>query len=190
MQAPRFAIRGERMPIATQTDAGGLLRSRRPTHHAAAAMKTILAPIDFSDASDGVLAAAITLARATDARLVLLHVVQPVPRLGGDAALAESGAEFSSLAGNEATRRLAQLREKLRADGIVAHAVLRSGYAGPSIVQQAERLAADYVVIGSHGHTAFYDLIVGSTTTRVLKDVSCRVVIVPPKGKPGRPKEM
>lgn len=149
-------------------------------------MKTILAPIDFSDASDRVLTEAIALARATDGRLVLLHVVQPLPRLGGDAALAESGAEFASLAEGEANRRLAQLQQELRAEGVAAHAVLRSGAAGPTIVQQAERLAADYVVIGSHGHTAFYDLIVGSTTTRVLKDAGCRVVVVPHGARPRR----
>lgn len=148
-------------------------------------MKTILAPIDFSDVSQLVLAEAIELARATGGRLVLLHVVQPLARLGGDAALAESGVEFASLAESDAGRRLSELQQKLREDGVVAHAVLRSGIAGPGIVQQAERLQADYIVIGSHGHTAFYDLIVGSTTTRVLREATCRVVIVPPGAKTG-----
>jgi nucleotide-binding universal stress UspA family protein len=148
-------------------------------------MTTILAPIDFSDVSECVLAEAIELARATGARLVLLHVVQPLARMGGNASLAESGVEFASLAESEAGRRLTELQRKLREGGVVAHAVLRSGFAGQCIVQQAERLQADYIVIGSHGHTAFYDLIVGSTTTRVLKEASCRVVIVPPGAKAG-----
>ena len=46
-------------------------------------------------------------------------------------------------------------------------------------IEQAERLTADYIVIGSHGHTAFYDLLVGSTASGVLKSASCPVVIVP-----------
>ncbi len=142
-------------------------------------MKTILAPIDFSAASDHVVAEALALARAVQGRLVLLHVVPPALRLGGDAALAESGAEFAVEAETDAHRRLAELQDKLRADGVAAHAVHRSGHAGECIVQQAERLSADYIVIGSHGHTAFYDLIVGSTTTRVLKEATCRVVVVP-----------
>jgi nucleotide-binding universal stress UspA family protein len=33
--------------------------------------------------------------------------------------------------------------------------------------------------MGSHGHTALYDLIAGSTTTRVLKGAPCPVVVVP-----------
>lgn len=142
-------------------------------------MKTILAPIDFSAASDHVVAAALGLARAIQGRLVLLHVIPPSPRLGGDAALAECGAEFTLQVETDAHRRLTLLQEELRAAGVAAHAVLRNGPPGQCIVRQAERLSADYIVIGSHGHTAFYDLIVGSTTSRVLKEVTCRVVVVP-----------
>jgi nucleotide-binding universal stress UspA family protein len=152
-------------------------------------MKTILAPIDFSTASQHVVRAAIRLASALEARLVLLHVLQPLSRLGGDAALAESGAEFAALVETDASRRLAQLQRELMNEGVVAHAIHRRGNAGRCIVQQANRLAADYIVIGSHGHSAVYDLIVGSTTTRVLKDVSCRVMIVPPRITNSGPKE-
>lgn len=145
----------------------------------AVAMRTILAPIDFSDSSRPVVAQAVGLARAFEARIVLLHVHSPPPRLVRDATLAESGAELASAMETEASRRLAKLQEELRQAGVVAHALHRHGHPGHVIVQQAERLQADYIVIGSHGHTAFYDLIVGSTTTRVLKDATCRVVIIP-----------
>jgi nucleotide-binding universal stress UspA family protein len=49
------------------------------------------------------------------------------------------------------------------------------------IVEQAKKLEADYIVMGSHGHSAFYDLLVGSTTHGVLKRAKCPVVIVPPQ---------
>jgi nucleotide-binding universal stress UspA family protein len=150
-------------------------------------MKTILAPIDFSPASQHVVRAASQLACAMEARLVLLHVLQPVSRFRHDSALAESGAEFAALVESDTSRRLEQLQRELLSQGVAAHAIHRRGNAGRCIVQQANRLAADYIVIGSHGHSAVYDLIVGSTTSRVLKDVSCRVVVVPPSvGEPPR----
>jgi nucleotide-binding universal stress UspA family protein len=37
--------------------------------------------------------------------------------------------------------------------------------------------------MGSHGHGAFYDLLVGSTTQGVLKRATCPVVIVPTSKK-------
>jgi nucleotide-binding universal stress UspA family protein len=47
------------------------------------------------------------------------------------------------------------------------------------ITSEAERTEADYIVMGSHGHTALYELLVGSTTHGVLKRAHCPVVIVP-----------
>jgi nucleotide-binding universal stress UspA family protein len=53
------------------------------------------------------------------------------------------------------------------------------------ILAQAKKLRADYIVIGSHRHSAFHDLVVGSTTSGVLKRAACPAVVVPPpqKGK-------
>jgi nucleotide-binding universal stress UspA family protein len=48
-----------------------------------------------------------------------------------------------------------------------------------TILDQAARVSADYVVMGSHGHTALYDLLVGSTTHGVLLRAPCPVVITP-----------
>jgi nucleotide-binding universal stress UspA family protein len=51
------------------------------------------------------------------------------------------------------------------------------------ILAQAKIEDADYIVMGSHGHTALYDLLVGSTTYQVLRRTSCPVLIVPPSIK-------
>ena len=157
-------------------------------------MKTILAPLDFSIVTRSVVAQAVALARAVDGRVVLLHVLpRPPRRLKGGAPGNESGEEFLSTIEQATSARLALLQEELRSAGVAAHAIRRRGNPGQCIVQQAERLSADYIVIGSHGHTAIYDLIVGSTTTRVLKGAGCRVVIIPPAlagggtGEPGSP---
>jgi nucleotide-binding universal stress UspA family protein len=47
------------------------------------------------------------------------------------------------------------------------------------ILEQAQRLAADYIVMGSHGHGAIYDLLIGGTTHAILKRARCPVVVVP-----------
>ena len=47
------------------------------------------------------------------------------------------------------------------------------------ILAQAKIEDADYIVMGSHGHTALYDLLVGSTTHGVLMRAGCPVVITP-----------
>jgi nucleotide-binding universal stress UspA family protein len=143
-------------------------------------MKTILAPIDFSSATDGVISAAIDLAEATRGRVVLLHVVQP-PILTSDYGLAmESFQEAVMLSEKHASKRLAEIQANAAArypNVIVEQA---SGSAIGEIVDAAARHKADYLLMGSHGHTALYDLIVGSTTHGILRKIHCPVVIVPP----------
>jgi nucleotide-binding universal stress UspA family protein len=149
------------------------------SHQPIAAMKTVLAPIDFSDISRSVINEAVALARAIDARLVLLHVVQLPAIIGTGYETEDIAPGFHLETEHQAKRQLTDLQWKLRDEGVTAHVIHQVGSPGERIVQQAERLEADYIVMGSHGHGAFYDLIVGGTTTRVLKAATCPVVIVP-----------
>lgn len=71
------------------------------------------------------------------------------------------------------------MQRKLCVDGVTAHAVHVSGDPVDCILEQAERLMANYIVIGSHGHSAIYDLLVGSTANGVVEGATCPIVIVP-----------
>ncbi len=142
-------------------------------------MKTILAPIDFSPASDAVVAQATALVQAVQGRLVLLSVVQP-PLITSDyGPLVDNIGEIITAAEKSATERL----EKIRAHALTAVAVVETELAGgppvQAITDAATRFSADFIVMGSHGHTALYDLVIGSTTHGVIKRAKCPVVIIP-----------
>ena len=47
------------------------------------------------------------------------------------------------------------------------------------ILTSAETHAADLIVMGSHGHGALYELLVGSVTSGVLHGAKCPVLVVP-----------
>jgi nucleotide-binding universal stress UspA family protein len=83
---------------------------------------------------------------------------------------------------------LARVQDYLTDKGIETDTLQFTGAPVPNILKQAEKLDADYIVMGSHGHTAFYDLLVGSTTHGVLLRATCPVVIVPAEKKKGRKK--
>jgi nucleotide-binding universal stress UspA family protein len=85
-----------------------------------------------------------------------------------------------------ATQLLAQWRDYLKSGEVSAKTVKIEGFPSKEIVDQAKALEADYIVMGSHGHTAFYDLLIGSTTSGVLKKAPCPVVVVPARPAPGR----
>jgi len=143
-------------------------------------MKTIVAPIDFSKETAGVIDAAVELASALEGRVVLLHVVQPLI-ITSDYGLTLDNFQDTILSSEKhAERRLAELSEALRARGV--RNVETSQISGPArsgIVEQAVKFGADYIVMGSHGHSAFYDLMIGSTTQYVVQRARCPVVIVP-----------
>lgn len=142
-------------------------------------MKTILAAVDFSSASESVVAQAAALARVLDGRVVLLSVVQPLIIASEFAPPPESVAEITTAGEKAAAEHLAGIKERLRTDGITFEAIQCKGAPVPHILEQAKKVAADLIVMGSHGHTALYDLVVGSTTHGVLLRASCPVVIVP-----------
>lgn len=141
-------------------------------------MKTILAPVDFSEISDAVVLEATTLARAFDAQVILLSVVQPPVVLHEYAAFVDI-AEVVAAGEKHAAQQLEKLEQRLKANFVKTQSLQVSGPPVANIVEQAEKCDADYIVMGSHGHTAFYDLLVGSTTHGVLMRAQCPVIIVP-----------
>ena len=151
-------------------------------------MKTILTPVDFSPATRDVVNATVNLARPLGAHILILHSLQP-PIVTTDYGI---GIEVlhETLAINEkvAIQQLEHLKAVLTAKGLVADTILVNGHAATHIIEQARDLKADYIILGSHGHTAFYDLLVGSTTHAVLVKASCPVIVVPPakKAKPAK----
>ena len=143
-------------------------------------MKTIIAPIDFSKATAGVIDTAATLATALDGRIVLLHVVQPLIITSEYGLTMDNFQETIISSEKFAARRLAELSDALRARGVKnVETAQISGTARAGIVEQARILKADFIVMGTHGHTAFYDLVIGSTTQHVVNKAHCPVVIVP-----------
>jgi len=151
-------------------------------------MKTILAPIDFSPVSDRVIAEAASLARALDGRVVLLNVTAPVIIAADYTAFIQSIAEITDLTAKAAAKELAKIEDRLESEFTRTESVQLTGAAVPAIIDQATKLEADYIVIGSHGHTAFFDLLVGSTASGVLKRSPCPVVVVPaPRKIPAKP---
>lgn len=142
-------------------------------------MKTILAPIDFSESATSVINEAVVLARAMDARLILLHVIQPLPGGASENGFAEASATIAGAAVHDAVQRLAHVQRQLSARHVTASTLHTTGIPGAAIVARAREVDASFIVIGSHGHGALYELIVGGTASRVIREAACPVVVVP-----------
>ena len=143
-------------------------------------MKTILAPVDFSAVTKSVIAAAGALAQGLGSRVVLVHVVRPPAIINEYAPEIE---RLADLAAKSAAQQLALCQEELRKYQVDVSLVQSFGMPVACILEEAQRAQADYIVMGSHGHSALYGLLAGSTASGVLKKAACPVVIVPPGEK-------
>jgi len=149
---------------------------------------TILTPIDFSAMTESVVRQAGVMAKATDGRVLLLNVLQPPVITSEYGPFLENIGEIVTVAEKSAAKQLARYHEQLTAEGLQVETLQLTGAPVASIVKQAEKVSADYIVMGSHGHTAVYDLLVGSTTHGVLLRAACPVVIVPAPKRKAAPK--
>lgn len=146
-------------------------------------MKTIITPVDFSAVSAGVVKAAVALTQAVKGRLVLLHVVQPPVITSEYGAVMSNIQEIVAISEKTASRQLARLERRLKAGGLKVSTVLQTGGPVAHILEQATKQRADYIVMGSHGRSALFELLAGSTTTGVIKKATCPVVVIPPPRK-------
>lgn len=146
-------------------------------------MRNILAAVDFSDVTPAVARTAAEMAAApTPHRLYVLHVdATDSIDIGFDLESAVGREELAGLLRAE-HRALLALGEELRTQGVDAATLLRRcepGDEAKTILKEAERLQPDLIVIGSHGHGALHDLLLGGVSTGVLRSARCSVLIVP-----------
>ena len=142
-------------------------------------LKTILIPVDFSDVTARVAQTAGEMARAFSAKVVLLHVSEPEPDF--------VGFEPGPVAVRTAVARdfkvehqkLDELKQGFMTIGVETTALHIQGPMAEKVLLEAESQGADLIVIGSHGHGALYNLLVGSVTSGVLKGAKCPVLVVP-----------
>lgn len=143
-------------------------------------MKTILAPIDFSKVSDTVVRSAVNLAKAINGRIVLLHIVQPPVITSEYGAVLANIQEIVAISEKTSQKELARRVKRIESAGVKATVAQATGAPVAGILEQARKTKAAYIVIGSHGHSALYDLLAGSTATGVIRRATCPVVVVPP----------
>lgn len=152
-------------------------------------MKAILAAIDFSRVSRLVVAEAASLARAMNGKVVLVTVLAEPVYVKEYAPPPRSIAKITVRHERAVRHHLADLQDKLRSDFVPTDVVVRRGNAAANILEEAEERDAALLVIGSHGHNALFELVLGSTTQAVLKRSRRPVVVIPARMRvPRRPR--
>ena len=143
----------------------------------AIAIERILVPLDFSENTPALLEWAAHLAEEHSSRIILLHAYHlPVEfqQLEG----AYLPPDFWASVRSEAEQQLGEHAETLRAGGLAVETAVCEGYAATVIIEEAARLDADLIVIGTHGLSGLKHLLLGSIAERVVQKAPCPVLTV------------
>ena len=139
----------------------------------------ILVAVDLSPASEKVVEAARGVAKLTGAHLYVLHVAEPDPDFVGY----DTGPEVVRTQVAKELRRehrdVQALAKELRNDGLEATALLIQGPTVATTLKEADRLKAGLIVVGTHGHGAVYDVLIGSYSAGIIRKSKLPVLVVP-----------
>ena len=142
-------------------------------------MQTILACVEFSDVEGRVVDAASSLARAFGGELHVLHVGDADPAFVGYDAGPQNVRDQVAATLREQHHRVEEIVARATEQGLRAHPHTRRGAYAETILTEADRLHADVIVLGSHGHGRLHALLVGSVAAAVLRAAKVPVLVVP-----------
>ncbi|MBL6448863.1 universal stress protein [Fulvivirga sp. 29W222] len=143
-------------------------------------MLKILMPIDFSESSLNAMSYAAQMTKAFHAKLILMHVVEPV---GGDATMFVDDHIITEET-SEAKKKLENLTNEL--DDIntpYIETLVCVGFPVDKILATAKEQQVSLIVMGTTGTTNKFEDILGSNTYKVVKNTKCAVVTIPLESK-------
>lgn len=143
-------------------------------------MKTLLVPVDYSNASIKALEIALNLASRADAALLLCHVYQlpayvaeahhPVYALPSFETKEEALKKLESVA--EQVKKKSEAEVQLTCTVVVGNVV-------EELLELAEKSNSSLIVMGTTGRGSIENRFFGSTTKHLVKHASCPVLAVP-----------
>lgn len=146
-------------------------------------IRRILFPTDFSEPAEYARSYATELARQFGADLHMLHVLPDLTLPLPDSPDSWTTPDFALKAHLEAAER--QLAADGPADLLDGGRITRkavTGIAVEEIVKYATEHEIDLIIVGTHGRTGLFRLLLGSVAEKVVRLASCPVLTVHPKG--------
>lgn len=141
----------------------------------------ILVATDFSEPSEQAADAAATLAAQLGAKVTLLHSFDPdtlVPP-GAIPRPEQYRQKITKEMSDAVTERLKEIREsRLASVKDVDFAVVTHRSPAHAIVEHAEKLGADLIIVATHGRTGLGHLLIGSVAEKVVRHAHCPVLAV------------
>lgn len=143
-------------------------------------MASVLVCTDLSEHTDALLGRARWLAGGLGAAVWILHVAAPDPEFIGYEPGPDAVRQQVAQALRKEHQETQRHAEMLRAAGLTVTPLVVQGPTVDRILEHADRLNVDLILVGSRGHNVVYEFFVGSVAHELLKRSTRPVLVVPP----------
>ncbi|MDD2345479.1 MAG: universal stress protein [Bacteroidales bacterium] len=152
--------------------------------------KKVLIALDYDTSAQKVANLGFEIANSMQAEITLMHVLADVnyysstafsPIIGFMGFNETDIASFAKEDGlkDATTNYLSKVKQKLGDEKIKI--VIREGDFSNEILEEAQKLHADFIVMGSHSRSWLNDILMGSVVEKVFKNTNIPLMIVPIK---------
>ena len=144
----------------------------------------ILVPVDGSEPSNSAVVFALRMAAEEHAAVTFAHAVE-VARIIAMTSTSAIGPQYALDAAMQAGREiLAEARQQAAEGGVKAMTELLEGDCVDSLLDLAERMKADLIVVGSHGRGGISRALLGSVAEGILRRATVPVLVTHAPKKP------
>jgi nucleotide-binding universal stress UspA family protein len=146
---------------------------KKPCSDCAGTYHSLLVPFDGSESSRRALVRACDLSKSDGSEISVLYVI---PRYEEMMDFFKTESVKKSL--YQEAEKIIEVAKKLAAgQGVQIKAVVQEGHAGDKVVEIADKMKHDLIVVGTHGWRGMNKAIMGSTAERVIAYASCPILI-------------
>jgi len=144
--------------------------------------KKILCPIDLSPRSKSALSIAISYARLFNSELIILNIHDEflnkdemvMSRVSIDSIMDE----YKNIA-NDSKNKILDSVTKLKGNDVNKRIVLKEGNVKESIINYANKIKSDIIIMGTNGKDSLKDYMIGTTASYIVENSKNPVLVIP-----------
>ena len=133
----------------------------------------IVVPIDFSTSSEKAIRRALDIAQDCSA-IYLIHVLYPLEAMSPGVIWGDFDDKKREQAVKKSFKKFLKDYECQEVQTTV-----RFGHPGEEVVDYAEEIGADLIIVPSHGHHGMKRFVLGSVAEKIVRYAKCPVLVLP-----------
>ncbi len=141
--------------------------------------KNIMVAVDFNDSIGELMVYAESLAQKFQSKIWVLHVAEPEPDFVGYEPGPQYIRDIKAEEYREEHRNLQEICKNFIGDEVESEALLIQGSTVETVLQEAQKLNIDLLIVGTHKHSFLHNLIDESVSMELLKKADIPMLTIP-----------